>query len=48
MTRGAKAVLDGVDRVLAREHGFTESEVVFVINYDIKYRMSRGTENDDE
>jgi len=29
----------GIDVVLARHYGFTEEELDFIINYDIKYRM---------
>jgi hypothetical protein len=29
-------------------YGFTEEELGFIINYDIKYRMGRDTEADDE
>jgi len=34
--------------VLAREYGLTEEELDFIINYDIKYRMSRDAEDEDE
>ena len=27
------------DKVLAKHYGFTEEELDFIINYDIKYRM---------
>jgi len=37
-----------IDRVLARHYGFTDEELDFIINYDIKYRMGRGDENGDE
>jgi len=29
-------------------YGFTEEELDFIINYDIKYRMGREAELDDE
>ena len=32
-------VIDEIDKVLARHYGFTEEELDFIINYDIKYRM---------
>ena len=35
-------------RVLAPHKGFTDEELNFIINYDIKYRMGRDTEADDE
>jgi hypothetical protein len=28
--------------VLAKHYGFTDEELDFIINYDIKYRMGRG------
>jgi putative transposase len=30
--------IDEIDRILARHYGFTEKELDFIINYDIKYR----------
>ena len=38
---GSKLVIDDIDRVLAQHYGFTEEELDFIINYDIKYRMGR-------
>ncbi len=35
----AKPIIDEIDRVLAKHYGFTEEELDFIINYDIKYRM---------
>ena len=32
---------DSSNRVLARHYGFTDDELDFIINYDIKYRMGR-------
>ena len=34
-----KPIIDKIDRVLAKHYGFTEEELDFIINYDIKYRM---------
>lgn len=34
----AKPTIDKIDRVIAKHYGFTEEELDFVINYDIKYR----------
>jgi len=45
---GAKPILDHCDRVLARQYGFTEEDLDFISNYDIKYRMGRDAEDDDE
>lgn len=35
----SKPIIDRIDTVLAEYYGFTEEELDFIINYDIKYRM---------
>ena len=40
-----KPVIDRIDRVLAKHYGFTDEELDFIINYDIKYRMGRESED---
>ena len=35
----SKPIIDEIDRVLAQHYGFTDEELDFIINYDIKYRM---------
>lgn len=35
----SKPIIDEIDKVLAEHYGFTEEELDFIINYDIKYRM---------
>lgn len=35
----SKQFMDEIDKVLAQHYGFTEEELDFIINYDIKYRM---------
>jgi hypothetical protein len=42
----SKSIIDEIDKVLAKHYGFTEEELDFIINYDIKYRM--GGELDSE
>ena len=37
----SKGYIDSIDRVLAEHYGFTDEELDFIINYDIKYRMGR-------
>ena len=37
----SKPIVDKIDRVLAEHYGFTEEELDFIINYDIKYRMGQ-------
>ena len=39
--RNSKPIIDEIDRVLAEHYGFTDEELDFIINYDIKYRMGR-------
>jgi hypothetical protein len=36
----SKPILDNIDRTLAQHYGFTDEELDFIINYDIKYRIS--------
>ena len=42
----SKPIIDEIDRILAKHYGFTDEELDFIINYDIKYRM--GRDNGDE
>ena len=35
----SKPIVDEIDYVLAQHYGFTDEELDFIINYDIKYRM---------
>ena len=37
----SKPIVDEIDRVLAGHYGFTDEELDFIINYDIKYRVGR-------
>lgn len=36
-----KRCFDQIDRVLAKHYGFTDEELDFIINYDIKYRIGQ-------
>ncbi|MCY4386960.1 MAG: hypothetical protein OXC18_07615 [Desulfurellaceae bacterium] len=38
----SKPIVDKIDRVLAEHYGFTDEELDFIINYDIKFRMGRS------
>jgi len=40
----SKPIIDDIDRILGVHYGFTDEELDFIINYDIKYRMGRDTE----
>jgi hypothetical protein len=46
----SKPIIDEIDRILAKHYGFTDEELDFIINYDIKYRMGSviGEDGDDE
>jgi methylase of polypeptide subunit release factors len=37
----SKVTMDEIDKVLAEHYGFDDDELDFLINYDIKYRMSK-------
>ena len=44
----SKSIMDEIDTVLARHYGFTDEELDFIINYDIKYRMGDELNSTDE
>ena len=44
--RKSKTIIDEIDKVLAKHYGFTEEELDFIINYDIKYRMGDELPNE--
>lgn len=46
--RHSKPIIDEIDTVLAKHYGFTDEELDFIINYDIKYRMGRDAESEEE
>jgi hypothetical protein len=41
-----KPIIDKIDGVLARHYGFSDEELDFIVNYDIKYRL--GVDADEE
>jgi hypothetical protein len=43
--RKSKAIIDKIDQGLGRYYGFTDEELDFIVNYDIKYRMG-GAKDD--
>lgn len=43
----SKSIIDKIDELLAKHYGFTEEELDFIINYDIKYRMGDKLNVDD-
>ena len=44
----SKPIIDEIDRILAKHYGFTDEELDFIINYDIKYRMGRDNGEEGE
>jgi len=43
----SKPIIDEIDKVLAEHYGFTDEELDFIINYDIKYRMGKELEGEE-
>ena len=43
-----KPIFDEIDTVLAAHYGFTAEELDFILNYDIKYRLGRSGESDED
>jgi hypothetical protein len=44
--QSSKGIIDKIDVMLAEHYGFTEEELDFIINYDIKYRMGKELEEE--
>lgn len=44
----SKPIIDENDKLLAKHYGFTEEELDFIINYDIKYRMGDELNKDEK
>jgi hypothetical protein len=44
----SKGLIDEIDRTLAAHYGFSDEELDFIINYDIKYRLGQEVAEDDE
>ena len=40
--RHSKSIIDKIDYILSEHYGFSEEELDYIINYDIKYRMGLG------
>ena len=43
--RKSKHIIDDIDHVLAEHYGFTDEELDFIINYNIKYRVGLGNDS---
>jgi len=44
----SKPIIDEIDCELAKHYGFTDEELDFIINYDIKYRLGQSSANEEE
>jgi hypothetical protein len=44
----SKSIMDKIDKVLTKHYEFTDEELDFIINYDIKYRMGRDARDENE
>lgn len=44
----SKHLIDAIDRTLSMHYGFSDEELDFILNYDIKYRMGGESEADEE
>lgn len=47
-SRPVKPIIDAIDRVLAKQYDFTDEELEFIINCDIKYRIGQEAAEGDE
>ena len=46
--RQSKSIIDSIDVIIAKHYGFTDEELDFIINYDIKYRMGQNGQDDEQ
>ncbi len=44
----SKPIIDEIDKVLSKYYGFTDEELDYIINYDIKYRMGDALNGDED
>lgn len=44
----SKEIIDEIDTILAEYYDFSQDELDFIINYDVKYRMGKELENEEE
>lgn len=44
--RLAEPFLDEIDKTLSDHYDFSDEELDYIINYDIKYRMGSGLEDE--
>lgn len=46
--QNSKFIANEIDKILAEHYGFTDEELDFIINYDIKYRMGKELQSEEE
>lgn len=46
--KGSKPIIDKIDLVLSVHYNFTSEMIDFILNYDIKYRLGRDAEDNEE
>ena len=44
----SKPLIEEIDRVIQKHYNLTDDELEYIINYDIKYRLRKETEGEDE
>jgi len=44
----SRPIINQIDGLLAKYYGFTQNELDYILNYDVKYRMSKELENDED
>lgn len=44
----SKSIINEIDTILAKHYGFTDEELDYIINYDIKYRMGDSLNGGDD
>jgi methylase of polypeptide subunit release factors len=45
--RKSKSIIDSIDVIISKHYGFTDEELDFIINYDIKYRMGQSGKDEE-
>ena len=45
--KASKPIADKIDCLLGQHYGFSEEELDFILNYDIKYRLGLDTEGEE-
>ena len=43
----SKVIIEEIDAAIAKHYGFTQDELDFIVNYDIKYRIGSDDEGEE-